>query len=77
MSDLNQVHQETEQLTITYTEYPRGKSPIKRVLVVPNDQWWLHKMLDEQTMVLRSIRTAVWIVAVFIIISVLIAIQHL
>ncbi|MGD0611051.1 MAG: hypothetical protein ABSB41_06010 [Anaerolineales bacterium] len=77
MSDLNQVQQETEQLTITYTEYPRGKSPIKRVLVVPNDQWWLHKMLDEQTMVLRSIRTAVWIVAVFIIISVIIAIQHL
>lgn len=77
MSKLNPAQQETEQLTITYTEYPRGKSPIKRVLVVPSDQWWLHKMLDEQMMVLRSIRTAAWIVAIFIIISVLIAIQPL
>lgn len=61
--------------TISYYETEQGKQ-VKITVPIPSDQTWIYHMLDEQVMILRGIRTAAWIVAAFIILSLVVAILH-
>ncbi len=58
---------------VSVKEYPQGKNPVTRELHVPADQAWLLHTLNQQTKLLKSISTAVQILAALALIGVILA----
>jgi hypothetical protein len=59
--------------TITISQEDRKGITFKRDVLVPDDQEWLWYMLSEQMKILKKINTAVQIVSVIIVLSVIVA----
>jgi hypothetical protein len=57
-------------ITMSFTDYVKGQDPVKREIIVPDEQAWLFYKLDEQTKALEKIRNRLTFIILIIILGI-------